>query len=45
MEPYIRSLPMRSKIGFVLFLVGCAGMDGPQRIASAVMFLIGLLIL
>lgn len=36
---------MRSKIGFVLFLMGCAGVDGPQAFASAIMFLIGLFIL
>ena len=36
---------MRSKIGFVLFLMGCAGVDGPQSFASAIMFLIGLFIL
>ena len=36
---------MRSKIGFVLFLIGCAGVDGPQAFASAIMFLIGLFIL
>lgn len=36
---------MRSKIGFVLFLIGCAGVDGPQSFASAIMFLIGLFIL
>lgn len=36
---------MKSKIGFVLFLMGCAGVDGPQAFASAIMFLIGLFIL
>lgn len=36
---------MKSKIGFVLFLMGCAGVDGPQAFASAIMFLIGLFVL
>ena len=36
---------MRSKIGLVLFLMGCAGVDGSQAFASAIMFLIGLFIL
>lgn len=36
---------MRSKIGFVLFLMGCAGVDGPQAFASVIMFFIGLFIL
>lgn len=36
---------MKSKIGFVLFLIGCAGVDGPQAFASASIFSIGLFIL
>ena len=36
---------MKSKIGCVLFLMGCAGVDGPQAFASVIMFLIGLFIL
>lgn len=36
---------MKSNIGFVLFLIGCAGVDGSQAFASAIMFLIGLFIL
>lgn len=36
---------MKSKIGFVLFLMGCAGVDGPQAFASAIMFFIGLFVL
>lgn len=36
---------MRSKIGFVLFLIGCAGVDGPQSFASAIISLIGLFVL
>lgn len=36
---------MRSKIGFVLLLIGCAGVDGPQAFASVIMFFIGLFIL
>lgn len=36
---------MKSKIAFSLLLIGCAGVDGPQAFASAIMFLIGLFIL
>ena len=36
---------MRSKIGFVLFLIGGAGLDGDQMIASAIVAGIGMLIL
>lgn len=36
---------MKSKIGFVLLLIGCAGVDGPQAFASVIMFFIGLFIL
>jgi hypothetical protein len=36
---------MRSKIGFVLFLIGCAGLDGEQMLASAIISLIGLFVL
>lgn len=36
---------MRSKIGFVLFLIGGAGIDGEQMLASAIISLIGLFIL
>ena len=36
---------MRSKIGFVLFLMGCAGVVGSEAFASAFMFFIGLFVL
>lgn len=36
---------MKSKIGFVLFLIGGAGLEGEQMLTSAIMFLIGLFIL
>ena len=36
---------MKSKIGFVLFLIGGAGLDGEQMLASAIISLIGLFIL
>lgn len=36
---------MKSKIGFVLFLIGGTGLEGEQMLTSAIMFLIGLFIL
>ena len=36
---------MKSKIGFVLFLIGGAGIDGEQMLASAIISLIGLFVL
>lgn len=36
---------MKSKIGFVLFLIGGAGISGEQGTVSAAIFLIGLFIL
>lgn len=36
---------MKSMIGFVLFLIGCAGIDGSEWVISAAIFFIGLIIL
>ena len=36
---------MKGKIGFVLFLIGGAGLEREQMLASAIIFLIGLFIL
>ena len=40
-----QELSMKGKIGFVLFLIGGAGLDGDQMIASAIVAGIGMLIL
>ena len=36
---------MKSKIGFVLFLIGGDGLDGNQMLASAIIYFIGLFVL
>lgn len=44
MEPYIGVVLMKSKIAFILFLIGCAGVDGNFTV-SALMIMISLFFL
>lgn len=44
MKPYIGVVLMKSKIAFILFLIGCAGVDGNFTV-SALMIMISLFVL